>query len=187
MNEKMENNGVPNHEIDWDSALAFLRSAVRRYCHRYDDFLLDDLTQEALVRLHRAVCRELPDNLDAFMNTIARRTVLDHLRRRQVQDRVFAPLIHDNYPGKPAELDTSPEIDPMSRIRFLVIQYFAHRHPGCANLAKDYFRKKKWPDIAKKLGVSPVAVRKRWSRCLEQLKTDAVHLPDIMRLSEFCP
>ena len=43
---------------------------------------LDDLVQEALVRLLRAVRREPIENLEALMTEIARRTAIDCLRRR---------------------------------------------------------------------------------------------------------
>jgi hypothetical protein len=80
-----ENLGTPGDpQFDWAQARGFLSRRLARKLFREDHATLDDLTQEALVRVLRAARRETVLNLEGLMETIAERTVADFLRSRRI-------------------------------------------------------------------------------------------------------
>ena len=160
-------------EIAWDEAAAFLRRRLEYAVGATGRDAIDDLVQESLVRLLRAVRREPVENLAALMTEIARRTAIDWLRRRTrwsaIVDPANPPLDGVADPKAHAE----PLGDPVERLSFVVVEFFGARESGCRDLAVAYFAAQDWRAVAAARGRSHDAVRKQWSRCLELLRAAA--------------
>lgn len=160
-------------EIEWDEARTFLRRRLGYELPAPCHGLIDDLTQESLVRLLRAVRREPVLNVEALMTEIARRTAIDGLRRRAR----WSALVRSDE----AALERAPDPrsrteqvgDPLERLHFVVIEYFTAREARCLELAEAYFAEQDWKVVAAAHGRSHDAVRKQWSRCLEVLRAAA--------------
>jgi DNA-directed RNA polymerase specialized sigma24 family protein len=160
--------------IDWDHARRFLREALLRMPYRKDPDLVEDLVQEALVRLLRFTRGGLPiRNLDALMNTLAKRTLVDYLRHKGVRESVMADC-EGEIPDTP---DPGPRPDEsgdrLALIEFLVVEHFTATSAPCLELARHFFDSLDWNEVARLLGRAPTAVRKQWSRCVEGLRAAA--------------
>jgi len=157
--------------IDWREAHRFLRKEIRRSRARCRPDELDDLNQEALVRLFRASRREEIRNLEAFMTTIAQRTAVDGLRRRKRWNAIMAPLRDgQDLPSVAASPAPVPAGDPVSRLAFIVLELLERQSSGCLELARANMQGRNWAQVADDLGVSHDAVRARWSRCRALLR-----------------
>lgn len=82
-----------------------LRPALRRYLVRHVGATpeVDDLVQEAMLRLHRASEREQIANPEAYLVRIASNLVKDRLRQRQAEpflDARSADEVHDGLEGE---------------------------------------------------------------------------------------
>lgn len=160
-------------EIAWDEAAAFLRRRFQYQLSACGRDTIDDLVQEALVRLLRAVRREPIENLEALMTEIARRTAIDWMRRRTRWSAIVDPA------HPPVEDVADPKAraeelgDPLDRLYFVVVEFFGTRESGCRDLATAYFAGQDWKAVAEARGRSHDAVRKQWSRCLELLRAAA--------------
>ena len=160
-------------EIRWSEAAAFLRRRLDYELPASARPHLDDLVQESLVRLLRAVRREPVLNVEALMTEIARRAAIDCLRRNT---RWSAILTVDS-----SELDRAADSapshsrlgDPVERLQFVVLEFFTVREARCQELATAYFAEQDWKAVASRSGRSHDAVRKQWSRCLEMLRQAA--------------
>lgn len=164
--------------IDWQHARGFLLSAVR---HRLKDVppqTHEDLAHDALVRLLRACRSQTIINLEAFMNTIASAVVTDFLRSRRRWQLLLAPF------DESAARVPAGATDPLSRLEFLVLEFFAERNADCAVLAREYFAEVPWSDVSKSLDEPPPRIRKRWSNCLALLRDAAKG--DASPLLEWC-
>lgn len=161
-------------EVDWDDARRFIQRVIRHRVGHADPSTIDDLTQEALVRLLRALRHEGARNLEGLMTEIARRTAIDWIRTRGRWGRLVRPL--DDATDDPADPSVSlPDEfgDPDERIRFTVLEYFSARSPGCHALAIAFFQDEDWQRVAERTGRGYAAVRKQWSRCIEALRQAA--------------
>ena len=156
--------------IRWADARTFLRERLSRHLDRADPATVEDLAQEALVRLLRATRREQPRNLEALMTEIARRTYVDFVRRRRVQHALFAPLDDADRTPDPAAEVIAEIGDPVRRVRFIVLEFFESRHAACLELATAFFSGKEWAALASERGLRPEAVRQQWLRCVNQLR-----------------
>jgi len=159
-------------EIHWEEAAGFVRRRLRIELRGVATDLIDDLVQESLVRLLRAVRREPIHNLEALMTEIARRTAVDWLRRR-IRWRVLidpALSVEDVYvqAASPCELG-----DPVERLQFVVVEFFGSGESACRELALAFFAEQDWKKVAGSCGRSHEAVRKQWSRCLGLLREAA--------------
>jgi len=160
-------------EIQWDEAVAFLRRRLGYELPSSARTHLEDLVQESLVRLLRAVRREPVDNVEALMTEIARRTAIDCLRRNT---RWSAIVTTDTTDVERVADPTTPASrlgDPVERLQFVVLEFFTMREARCQDLATAYFAEQDWKEVAAKSGRSHDAVRKQWSRCLEMLRQAA--------------
>ena len=162
-------------DVRWDEAREFLRRVIRHRLARPDPDRVEDLTQEALIRLLRALRHEPARNLEGLMTEIARRTVIDSIRSRQRWDRLVRPLDEeiDDLPGASADALAEEFGDPLDRTRFVVLEYFRVRSPGCHELALLYFDQESWQAVSARIGKGYQAVRKQWSRCIESLREAA--------------
>src|SRR5262249_43586051 len=127
-------------EVDWTEARRFIQSVIRHQLGHADPARIEDLTQEALVHLLRALRREGARNLEGLMTVIARRTAIDAIRTRVRWDPLVRPL-DDERDDPPDPTTIHPEAfgDPDERIRFTVLQFFEGRSPGCRLLAEAFF------------------------------------------------
>jgi RNA polymerase sigma factor (sigma-70 family) len=156
--------------LDWVAARAFLRVRLRRSLVAEDSAVIDELTQEAMVRLLRAVRRQEVRNLEALMNVIADRTRVDHIRAQRARMNVFQPM--DSATADVPEFRPRPAAaveDLGARLQFAVLEYFHLHNPRCRELALHYFAERDWTDVARKTGRKPEAVRQQWSRCVKRL------------------
>jgi RNA polymerase sigma factor (sigma-70 family) len=160
-------------EIRWSEAAAFLRRRLGYELPASARPHLDDLVQESLVRLLRAVRREPVGNLEALMTEIARRSAIDCLRRNTRWSAILAADTPDleqvaDPAGASARLS-----DPVERLQFVVLEFFTVREARCQELATAYFAEQDWKAVASRSGRSHDAIRKQWSRCLEMLRQAA--------------
>lgn len=163
------------HETDiaWDEAAAFLRRRLQYQLSASGRDAIDDLVQEALVRLLRAVRREPVENLEALMTEIARRTAIDWLRRRTRWNLIVDPA-NPSIDGVADPKGRAEELgDPVDRLSFVVVEFFGARESACRDLAIAYFERQDWKAVAEARGRSHDAIRKQWSRCLELLRAAA--------------
>jgi RNA polymerase sigma factor (sigma-70 family) len=175
---------LPEHLVDWDAARRFMRRIVRSRLDREDPAVHDDLVQEALVRLLRAIRGEKPRDLEALMAEIAHRVTVDHLRRRKRWKLLVEPASEGLLEQAPAvsPVNTEPG-DPVARIRFVVLNYFGDS--DCGDLAQAYFAQLDWMRVAERVGRSHAAVRKQWSRCLERLRQAVAREPSLAPLADW--
>ncbi len=169
--------------IDWKAATVFLRRRVDREAWRATEEVREELTQLALMRLLRAARRSPIDNLEAFMNVIAHRVVLDWLDSDRIQPAMTGI---ENDEGEPLPLPTPTE-SPRARLeqlRWIVLEFFRLNCPPCRDLAELYFEEVDWKQVAATLQRSYDSVRAEWSRkCLALLKEEERKNPGT--LSEF--
>ena len=160
--------------VDWKMARPFLRNRLRGMVFRADDATLEDLVQDACVRLHRACRRTQVENLEGFMTTIAKRVALDHVRARSLETALLTPMPEDfEAPAPAGSVPGCHQGDPLDRFRFVVLEFFRLGRSGCHDIALSYFANQDWARVAEKLKRSHAAVRKQWSRCVETLRLEA--------------
>jgi DNA-directed RNA polymerase specialized sigma24 family protein len=168
-------------DVHWTQARQFLCHRLRRELGGRDGDDLEDLTQEALTRLLRALRHKEAQNLEALMNEIARRTAIDHVRRRRRWAKLVEPLT-DSVDGPGTGI--SPAADelgePVERLRFVVLEFFTNHASTCHGLALAYFACRDWRGVARDLGKNYDAVRRQWSRCVEVLRTEARQDPGLL-------
>ncbi|RKZ12431.1 hypothetical protein DRQ53_04795 [bacterium] len=155
--------------IDWEMVRESFRLRLSGRLDHAELTELDDLVQEGCVRLLRASRRERIEDIEALVTVLARRTFQDFLRRRYRHERLTNPLddshseIPDAQKGGGAGFG-----DMVDRIEFIVLELFAREgRAECEHLARAWFRRRNWRQLATELGLSHASVRKRWSRCLE--------------------
>jgi hypothetical protein len=158
--------------IDWAGVRGFLRTALRAHLPEACAADLQDLIQEASVRVLRTLRREEVRNLEALMNDIARKTAIDFMRSRSRWSAMVLKVQHRQRDLAHGSND-DPEFlgDPLERTRFVVLAWFRQNSAGCHELAARYFTGTcGWPVLAEELGLTPQALRRRWSRCVERLR-----------------
>ena len=171
--EVTESRGAANEfEIHWEEAAGFVRRRLRIELRGAAADVIDDLLQESLVRLLRAVRREPIQNVEALMTEIARRTAVDWLRRRIRWKVLIDPALSAEDVRVPAP-SPSELGDPLERLQFVVVEFFGSGESGCRELALAFFADQDWKKVAGSRGRSHEAVRKQWSRCLGLLREAA--------------
>ncbi len=139
-----------------------------------DSDLLDDLTQEALVRLHRFVDGgQRPQNLDALMNTMTQRTFIDFVRRDRVRKGIFKESGDESVDSADPGPGPDDPGDPLAMIEFVVMEFFRSSSSPCLELARQYFDCLNWNEVARSQGKTRDAIAKQWSRCVEVLRQTA--------------
>lgn len=160
-------------QIRWGEASAFVRRRLQYELPISSHGLIDDLTQECMVRMLRYVRRERVQNLEALLTEVARRTAIDALRRRT---RWNALVTSDDdavaiLPDPKARTDEPG--DPLERLQFVVVEYFTQRDARCRELAVAFFAGDDWKVVAQAERRSHDVIRKQWSRCLAYLRQAA--------------
>lgn len=171
-------------QIDWVHARRFLRDRLASEVDAHEDAHVDDLVQEACVRLLRAVRRERVAQLEGLMATIARRTWADHVRRRILARRWFESNdVRAAMTPDPRSLHDPLLGDLLARVELVVLESFRrHGRAECQELAHAHFDGREWSAVAASQGLTDVAVRKRWSRCLELLRGEIERDPQLRAL-----
>lgn len=160
-----------NDAVDWAAARDLLASYIRHRVPAWPDDVCEDLVQEGVVRIYRTSCREPVRNLPALANTVADSVIEDHrrsMRRRQALLTHWARHLESARPTTPG-----PEFslgDPMERLYFVTIEYFEEAHAPCADLARQFFSKVSWKEVAARSKRSHDGLRKLWSRCTDRLR-----------------
>ena len=170
--------------IDWEMVRQSFRRRFAGQLDRAERSAMDDLVQEGCIRLLRVSRKERIDDLEALVTVVARRTFRDYLRRRYRHERLWKPLddSHADVPDLAGAVDASFG-DLIDRIEFMVLEIFTREdRPDCGQLARAWFAKKNWKELAAEVGIAHASVRKRWSRCLELPRKVLRADPDFERL-----
>jgi RNA polymerase sigma factor (sigma-70 family) len=159
--------------INWVYARNFLLRFLGKRLDGIDPHEIEDITQEALIRLYRANERLSINNLEAIMIRIGRWCCVDYFRRRERWPLLMDPSnpvitkIEDPRP------DPSEQIaDPRERIEFVITEFFEQNNAACRKLATAYFERRSWNSVARGIGKTAAAVRKQWERCVQQLRKE---------------
>ena len=173
----------PGQTVDWNSARAYLVSAVRQRWY-HEDAPIDEMVQDGLVRALRASRRAPIRNVEAFLTEIAKRVVFDELRRRTRSAALFAPEAEGGYArAAPVERASVEFGDPVARVRFVILNFFGQT--ACGELARFFFREMNWKQVAGQQGRSHAAVRKQWERCVSLLREAVRTDPTLAALSDW--
>jgi DNA-directed RNA polymerase specialized sigma24 family protein len=157
--------------INWEYARAFILSYLRRRLDGVDPSDIQDVTQEAMVRLIRVSRTAQIRNLEALMLKIARRCSVDFFRKRQRWQVMSEPIeVHIESVADPRSDPPSRLGDPKERIEFIVLEFFHGRSEICWSLAMAFFEGRSWTSVARALSKSPEAIRKQWERCRLMLR-----------------
>jgi len=153
--------------IDWETARRFVRDVVARALRGRAPDEIEDVTQQALIGVYRAVQRSRIQNLEAFMVTVANRQSLSFLRRMKVVSK-HTDAVAAEVAGVGAPTSRN-DVDLIAWIRFLVAEALG-RGSECHELALAHFAGRSWKELAAERGTGHAALRKRWSRCVQTLK-----------------
>lgn len=152
---------------DWPEAERYLAARLRRLLPGVQQADLEDLTQEALIDLLRTSRREAIRNSGALLNTLARRKVIDLVRRRERWNALVRPLSdHDEDDASARWRGT----DPAERLAFTALQFFARERSACEPLARAFLAGYGWAQVADSMGLAVTAIRQQWSRCVAHLR-----------------
>ncbi len=148
--------------VDWKEARARMKRVIASNLKgSVDSDELEDLAQEAVVGLLRAVRRGGIQNLEAIEVTIAKRLAIDRMRRK----RWTEPLEDD--PGTAApERDDEP-LDP-EEAQFYVGAMLESLGEKCRELFDRWLETFNLAAVAERLRISHAAARKRSERCRER-------------------
>lgn len=159
--------------INWVYARNFLHRFLGKRLDGIDPHEVEDITQEALIRLYRANERLSINNLEAIMIRIGRWCCVDYFRRRERWLHVMDPAdptltnVEDPHP------DPSQQVaDPRERIEFIVVEFFEEKNSACKDLAAAFFEKRSWNSVAREIGKTATAIRKQWERCVQLLRKE---------------
>ncbi len=170
--------------LDWDATRRQLAAVLGRLAGSVNAPQLDDLTQEACIRLLRAMRRGGVREPEGMLVTVARRTWIDHLRRRRRQRQRFVAMPEHLDP--PADTDEPLRADLgdlAERLELVVQEVFVREGAdACLTLAHAYFAAQDWKQVAAAAGDGYDAVRKRWSRCLVLVRRALAADPDFADL-----
>ena len=164
--------GPGGSEPDWNRVRSLLRRRLEARLSPGEREEIEDLVQEALVRLLRARGRGAIGNLDAFLHTLARRTWIDFIRRKR-RWKLLMEAGGVDVTRLPAPDRAAPWLlgDIQERIETVVLLHFEREgHAECGSLARTFFAERSWNAVAEERNLSGAAVRKRWSRCLDALR-----------------
>jgi len=137
----------------------------------------EDVTQEAFLRLHRALLEEKKiENMKAWLFRVAHNLALDRMRSARPTDSLSEEMILNRAEMKSASLVPSPEQhlltqESLRRVSWAVTK-LPTRQRECLNLKAEGFR---YHEIAAMLGIGRTSViehvRRAMSRLIEELET----------------
>lgn len=133
-----------------------------------------DLAQEAQLRLWQSARNQAIDNPRAYAFRVAANLVVDHLRRRQVQARVFDPDVEAEHPSRPEDWGAvpTPERTVLDRERLEILSRAVRGlPPRCREvLVLRKFDGLDQAEIAARLGISRNMVEKHLRLALARLQ-----------------
>lgn len=148
---------------------------VRRLLH--EEHLAEDITQDIFMHLHRAFQSYDPDRaLRPWVFTIATNKVRDHWRSRRHQDGLYevsaATEEGSDYELAPAEDSGRPEETLQASERSDTIEQAIDSLPDImkTTLVLRYYEGLSFSEIGAMVDRNETAVRKRYSRALEELR-----------------
>jgi RNA polymerase sigma-70 factor (ECF subfamily) len=145
-----------------EELLAVLRPSLMSFFgRRLSADVAEDLSQLALVRIGRAVCRIDPKRADVYVSTVARNLL-------RTAYRVEARSRHRDGQRDPVDLVSNAPAADM-RVEYLELVGAVHRaclrmRPGLREVAEGVLRGDSAADMARNLDVSPITVRTRLMR-----------------------
>ncbi len=176
----------PSGEIDWERARRFFRARIEHLLCGRPPEVLEDLVQDACGHLVLAARRQELRNQDAFMTTLAKRTVVNFLRAEGKRKLLWETLDREQQALLPASAGshgyTELSVDSQELLRFCVLQFFQDGRSRCLKLAQLYFAGLDWKTFARQTGQKPNTVRQQWTRCVALLRREAARDPGLMRL-----
>lgn len=181
MTEARRSLPVGESQLDWNEARSFLRRRMGRKLGQVDPSILEDATQEACVRLLRALRREGAQNPEGLMTTIADRTAISIIRRL-ARERGTTVDIEETAGRAVESRPLSSDIlgDLLDRVRFIALEFFKTRNAWlCLKLAQAWFREEPWVVVADQLHMTQESVRKRWERCRKDLVQELQGHPEL--------
>lgn len=165
---------TPRASLDVGTYMALVQRVVGR---RMSGHEVEDVTQEALIRLGRAFQRdETIRNAEALATKIAHDAVIDH--RRYVERRPAAPLDPASEELEGADQAVrSPETEALARVEMKVVWEFARSNLTSAQYETLEALYASGGDVrdakqllCRELGVSAQAIEKRIARMMERLQ-----------------
>lgn len=158
---------------DWISLRAYALQRIRGRLRFAAAETIEDLAQEVLVVMFRWSQRETLVNPEAFATTLIHRVCVDHVRRMRGPAGRLEPLPDSGTPLEWPAPDPSQEVsaDLLELFRFVVLEYFAREDVPCHELASEFFAEHSWSAVAERLGLKHNTAIKRWSRCMERVRT----------------
>jgi RNA polymerase sigma factor (sigma-70 family) len=162
---------------DWNRLTSLAGRCIGHVLPGSNDELIEDLSQEAMVRVMRALRATQARNIEALTSEIARRTAIDHLRSRRRWEALVGPWTEEaeETAGPPRH---GPPGDPLERARFAILGLFERERSACLELAQQYFSDQSWSEVSERLGRTTDALRKQWSRCVAALRKAVRTDPD---------
>jgi len=150
---------------------ALLRSA---YLLTGDQFLAEDLVQEALARTHRAWHRlEKPENAEAYARKVMYHAQISHWRRPKV-----AEVLPGDLGPEPAGDDPAEDAVRRVILRRALLTLTAKQR---AVIVLRFFEDRTEAEAAQLLGVSVSTVKTQCARALDRLRT---LVPDLRMLAD---
>lgn len=158
---------------DWDALRAYALHRIRGRLRFAPAETLEDLAQEVMVTLFRLSQREVLLNPEALATTLVHRVCVDHVRRMRGPNGRLDPLPDGDSALELPAADPSQDVpaDMLELFRFVVLEHFRAHDVPCHALAAEFFAEQSWSTVAERLGVRHNTVIKRWSRCMEQVRT----------------
>lgn len=144
---------------DWEGARALMKRVIAANLRgRVDADEMEDLVQEACVGLMRAVERGVVGSFEAMAVTIAKRTAIDRMRRRQWTE----PL-----DGDPGLHDPAPDDDWLSieDAQLFMREIMKSLGDSCRDLFDQWLATLNLRAVAERLGINHATARKRAERC----------------------
>lgn len=161
----------PLPALPWEELRALSRQRARSRLADAGTEDVEDVVQLAMVRLIRACRAADVANPHGLTSTVTDRAAQDWIRaRRRWRARFEQP---PEVPEPQGPQAVAGELgDPLERVRFVVMEYFGQTDGPCAELATAYFESRDWAAVATASGLAATTVRKRWWRCVEQLRSE---------------
>lgn len=107
-------------------------------------------------------------SLQAYIGTAAKRTAVDRYRKLSSGKEIFSE--NEYFSSIPDKEDLVNNIEISERNRILYEKINSLGEPDATLIIQKYYYDRKSKDIAKDVGLTPVAVRVRLSRALKRLK-----------------
>jgi RNA polymerase sigma factor (sigma-70 family) len=155
---------------EWARLRARLLRELRRQI-RADAETLEDLAQEACVRLIRAIRHDPASDPAAYVKVVAQRTGSDYLRGIYRQRRLMESVETGELELAIAQAHATDKGELIERLEFVVLELLEREQATeCHQLARAWFDGRNWRDLAEQRKIAHSALRKRWSRCLERVR-----------------